>query len=86
MHNVDVVLVEGFKPEPYPKLVLLRSIADIPLLLELANPIAAIVWSNEIRQAIEDNPAINKLATLDIHRPDHIYSYLLPFLELHSPN
>ncbi|CAH1223538.1 Molybdopterin-guanine dinucleotide biosynthesis adapter protein [Paenibacillus plantiphilus] len=84
MHNVDIVLVEGFKPEPYPKLVLLRSLADIPLLHELANPIAAIVWSSEIRQAIADNRALNKLTILDINQPDQIYSFLLPYLKTDS--
>jgi|CeladaMinimDraft_18_1061708.scaffolds.fasta_scaffold00174_13 molybdopterin-guanine dinucleotide biosynthesis protein B len=42
--ETDLVLVEGFKDAPHPKLVLLRGDADLPL-LGLPNAIAAIVPS-----------------------------------------
>jgi molybdopterin-guanine dinucleotide biosynthesis adapter protein len=42
---IDVVLVEGFKKEKYPKIVMLRTIDDLPLLTVLENIIAAITWT-----------------------------------------
>jgi molybdopterin-guanine dinucleotide biosynthesis protein B len=42
--HADLVLVEGFKDAPHPKLVLLRGEADLPL-LGLPNALAAIVPS-----------------------------------------
>ncbi|WP_274649164.1 molybdopterin-guanine dinucleotide biosynthesis protein B [Paenibacillus humicola] len=44
MRGVDVVLVEGFKLEPYPKLVLIRRPEDAALANELKAVIAAAVW------------------------------------------
>lgn len=43
MRHTDVVLVEGFKQEHFPKIILLRNTEDRPL-LELANPLIAVVW------------------------------------------
>lgn len=40
--DYDLIMVEGFKQEPYPKLVLLRSTEDEPLLRELKQ-ICAVV-------------------------------------------
>jgi molybdopterin-guanine dinucleotide biosynthesis adapter protein len=42
---IDFVLVEGFKKEKYPKVVMLRSHEDLPLLNMLENIIAAITWT-----------------------------------------
>jgi molybdopterin-guanine dinucleotide biosynthesis adapter protein len=43
--SIDVVLVEGFKKEKYPKIVMLRTIDDLQLLTALENIIAAITWT-----------------------------------------
>jgi molybdopterin-guanine dinucleotide biosynthesis adapter protein len=42
---IDVVLVEGFKKEKYPKIVMLRTVDDLPILATLENIIAAITWT-----------------------------------------
>jgi molybdopterin-guanine dinucleotide biosynthesis adapter protein len=42
---IDVVFVEGFKKEKYPKIVMLRSNDDLPLLTSSENIIAAITWT-----------------------------------------
>ncbi|MBA2872092.1 molybdopterin-guanine dinucleotide biosynthesis protein B [Anoxybacillus calidus] len=39
---IDVVLVEGFKKEKYPKVVMLRTVDDLTLLTTLENIIAVI--------------------------------------------
>ncbi|BBH24716.1 hypothetical protein Back11_60610 [Paenibacillus baekrokdamisoli] len=44
MNEVHIVLVEGFKQESYPKLILIRSEEDFTLLEVVSNPIAVIVW------------------------------------------
>ncbi|MBM7569120.1 molybdopterin-guanine dinucleotide biosynthesis protein B [Paenibacillus sacheonensis] len=43
MQHADIVLVEGFKHEPYPKIMLLRNEQDKEL-LQLPNPWIAAVW------------------------------------------
>lgn len=40
----DLILVEGFKKERYPKVVLLRGEEDVALLSELTHIICAITW------------------------------------------
>jgi molybdopterin-guanine dinucleotide biosynthesis protein B len=42
---IDVVFVEGFKKEKYPKIVMLRSDDDLELLTTLENMIAVISWT-----------------------------------------
>ncbi|CAM4489506.1 molybdopterin-guanine dinucleotide biosynthesis protein B [Paenibacillus tarimensis] len=43
MQEVDIILAEGFKTAPYPKLILLRQETDLEL-LQLDNVIAAVQW------------------------------------------
>ncbi|MEC2921618.1 molybdopterin-guanine dinucleotide biosynthesis protein B [Bacillus tropicus] len=42
--EVDTILIEGYKKESYPKVVLLRSEEDVELLLKVANIVAVITW------------------------------------------
>jgi molybdopterin-guanine dinucleotide biosynthesis protein B len=44
MPNVDVVLVEGFKSSPYPKIVLLRDEDDVELLDIVSGAFAVASW------------------------------------------
>jgi molybdopterin-guanine dinucleotide biosynthesis adapter protein len=41
---LDFIVVEGFKMEMYPKVVMIRTIDDLPLLSQLENIIAVISW------------------------------------------
>ncbi|KHF39330.1 molybdopterin-guanine dinucleotide biosynthesis protein B [Halalkalibacter okhensis] len=41
----DILLVEGFKKEPYPKVVILRSEKDVDL-LRASNIVCAITWKS----------------------------------------
>ncbi|WP_439740815.1 molybdopterin-guanine dinucleotide biosynthesis protein B [Bacillus pseudomycoides] len=42
--EVDLILIEGYKKENYPKVVLLRRNEDIALLDKMENVIAVIIW------------------------------------------
>jgi molybdopterin-guanine dinucleotide biosynthesis protein B len=44
MQGVDVVLAEGFKSAPYPKIVLLRNEGDLELLDRVTGTIAVAAW------------------------------------------
>ena len=42
--EVDIILIEGYKKESYPKVVLLRSEEDVELLHKVENIVAVITW------------------------------------------
>ncbi|PQZ55920.1 molybdopterin-guanine dinucleotide biosynthesis protein B [Bacillus sp. MYb209] len=42
--EVDMILIEGYKTEKYPKVVLLRSAEDAELLHKVENVVAVITW------------------------------------------
>lgn len=42
--SLDLILVEGFKNEPFPKIVLLKAPQEVELLLNLSNIILLICW------------------------------------------
>lgn len=50
---LDIILIEGFKREPYPKVVLLRSVEDEVLLEQLENIQAVISWYKSFEIKIE---------------------------------
>ena len=49
--NPDIILIEGYKHDIYPKAVLLRSEEDLPLLKELTNIQAIIAWPDALEGA-----------------------------------
>jgi molybdopterin-guanine dinucleotide biosynthesis protein B len=69
MGNIDIVLVEGFKQEDYPKLILIREPADIKLLRELKSPkgSAAILWPEALTAT--KAAAITSNRDEDLHLP-----------------
>ncbi|MES9695300.1 molybdopterin-guanine dinucleotide biosynthesis protein B [Bacillus toyonensis] len=44
--EVDTILIEGYKKENYPKVVLLRSAEDVELVHKVENVVAVIMWYN----------------------------------------
>ena len=42
--EVDTIVIEGYKKESYPKVVLLRSAEDVELLHKVENIVAVITW------------------------------------------
>ncbi|SDW48960.1 molybdopterin-guanine dinucleotide biosynthesis protein B [Paenibacillus sp. CF384] len=73
MQHVDIVLVEGFKQEHYPKLILLRSPEDESL-LSLTNPIMTAVWPQAKALSLPSIPHY------DINDIPAIYNHLLTLL------
>ncbi|CQR56181.1 hypothetical protein PRIO_3778 [Paenibacillus riograndensis SBR5] len=61
----DYVLVEGFKQEPYPKIVLLRREEDIPLLEEASNIVATAFWDSIRGMELPEIPGIHRFAVND---------------------
>ncbi|PEY42477.1 molybdopterin-guanine dinucleotide biosynthesis protein B [Bacillus cereus] len=51
--EVDLILIEGYKAENYPKVVLLRSVEDIFLLNKVENVMAVITWDDTIQSLRE---------------------------------
>jgi molybdopterin-guanine dinucleotide biosynthesis protein B len=49
----DMIIIEGHKHAYYPKIVLLRDKADIPLLKEVNNIHYIFYWNDEIRNSLE---------------------------------
>ncbi|SDZ01940.1 molybdopterin-guanine dinucleotide biosynthesis protein B [Evansella caseinilytica] len=45
--SVDIVLIEGYKQESYPKLLLLRNECDLPLVGNCSNVEAIVCWRQE---------------------------------------
>ncbi|MDM5190394.1 molybdopterin-guanine dinucleotide biosynthesis protein B [Bacillus sp. DX4.1] len=50
--EVDMILIEGYKKETYPKIVLLRTDEDLALLDKVENVMAVITW-NGITQRLQ---------------------------------
>ncbi|MFB9324895.1 molybdopterin-guanine dinucleotide biosynthesis protein B [Paenibacillus aurantiacus] len=70
MHDIDIALVEGFKQERYPKLVLIRKADDLPLLDQLDNIRTVIVWPEMEALATEgscDYPIVRLRETSTIY-------------------
>jgi len=42
--SLNLILLEGFKKEPYPKVVFLKKAEDAALLREVASPLAVVSW------------------------------------------
>ncbi|CAM4380604.1 molybdopterin-guanine dinucleotide biosynthesis protein B [Paenibacillus alkaliterrae] len=45
MKECDVILIEGFKTAAYPKIIMIRTAADLELLQQATNALAAAAWS-----------------------------------------
>ncbi|MGG2063927.1 molybdopterin-guanine dinucleotide biosynthesis protein B [Bacillus sp. S14(2024)] len=52
--EAEVIIVEGYKKEPYPKVVLLRSEEDASLLESVENVIAVITWNEALKTWYEN--------------------------------
>lgn len=88
MSEVHIVLVEGFKQESYPKLVLLRTSEDFELLQMVSNPIAVILWPQAFESLSSDGPSgksLNFDSTLlqhfELSNIDPIYAFVKSHLK-----
>lgn len=48
----DVIIIEGYKLENYPKLLLIRGQEDLSLLKKVSNVVAIVYWEEEVRDSI----------------------------------
>jgi molybdopterin-guanine dinucleotide biosynthesis protein B len=48
MQDADAILIEGFKGADYPKIIMIRSAADLALLQTVSRPVAAAVWPDAL--------------------------------------
>jgi molybdopterin-guanine dinucleotide biosynthesis protein B len=55
----EIILIEGYKKESYPKVLLVREEEDIDQLIKLANIQFIMLWNNEIKEQL----------TEQIHKP-----------------
>ena len=68
--NLDIILVEGFKPEAIPKIELNRADLNNPYLYEKDNSIIAIATDREA-------PPVTELPVLDLNRPEQIADFII---------
>ncbi|MBX9955467.1 molybdopterin-guanine dinucleotide biosynthesis protein B [Peribacillus simplex] len=47
----DVILIEGYKQEDFPKVILIKEESDLPLLERLTNVKAAVAWPEYLERA-----------------------------------
>lgn len=52
--DLDVIVIEGYKYEPYPKVVLLRSDSDLPMLEKIEN-ISCLVANFALPETLSDH-------------------------------
>ncbi|MBD2867851.1 molybdopterin-guanine dinucleotide biosynthesis protein B [Paenibacillus arenilitoris] len=70
LREADVILVEGFKTDDYPKIVMIRSVSDLELLQAVSRPVAAAVWPGALPP---DAPSLG-VPAIGIDRVDELYS------------
>lgn len=71
--EADVVLIEGFKTEAYPKIIMLRTEADLELLRQCSNTIAAASWPEAVALVSERTD----LPVFQIDQTAELYDMLL---------
>jgi molybdopterin-guanine dinucleotide biosynthesis adapter protein len=68
--SLDLILVEGFKAESFPKIELHRPILGNPLLCTLDPSIVAIATDAPLSAAL-------RIPVLDLNRPEHVVGFIL---------
>lgn len=85
MYEAELLLVEGFKEADYPKLVLLRREADLPLIGASRRPVAWVVWpeierSAALRAALEAAPGASSIPLVSIDHVEEMARLIRPYL------
>ncbi|GGG21197.1 molybdopterin-guanine dinucleotide biosynthesis protein B [Paenibacillus abyssi] len=87
MNDYDVVLVEGFKSENYPKVIMIKEPAHFGLLTSLSQPIAAVVWpdTQEESAKLQQHGELEKpVSFFGLNDADSLYRWLADNAELIS--
>lgn len=69
-HSVDLVIVEGFKHEAYPKIEIHRAALGNPLLHQTDPHMIAVV---------SDEPIASTLPVLDLNQPEQVVAFVLEY-------
>ncbi|MDX5151943.1 MAG: molybdopterin-guanine dinucleotide biosynthesis protein MobB, partial [Acidiferrobacterales bacterium] len=69
---LDLILVEGFKTESFPKIELHRVIMDRPLLCQQDHNIIAVASDAPL-------PSVTHIPILDLNRPEKIVEFILAY-------
>lgn len=69
--EMDLILIEGYKNEPYPKVVLLRRAEDQSLLQKVTNIVCVLYWPTYPLEKPLDYP------TFSIHEKAHYMDFLM---------
>ena len=69
---LDLILVEGFKTESFPKIELHRVIMDRPLLCQQDHNIIAVASDAPL-------PSVTRVPVLDLNRPEKIVEFILAY-------
>lgn len=77
MGGMDIVIVEGFKQERYPKIVLVRSEEDLGLVSQLAEVKAIVSW-------LLPEPEERNIPVLGINDTEAIVRWLRDWLSAHK--
>jgi len=70
---LDLILVEGFKTEPFPKIELHRAAIDRPLRCQQDHNIVAVASDTPL-------PSITRVPVLDLNQPAMIVNFILAFV------
>ena len=70
-HSVDLVIVEGFKHEAYPKIEICRPSLGNPL-LHVSDPHMIAV--------VSDEPMASRLPVLDLNQPEQVVAFVLEYV------
>jgi molybdopterin-guanine dinucleotide biosynthesis adapter protein len=73
----DVILIEGYKRENYPKVLLLRDESDLPLLDQVKNVIALVYWKEELKELINQKWDGHSYLISDDGAVDCVIRYIL---------
>lgn len=62
----DVILIEGYKQKPYPKLLLIRDESDLSLLNTVSNVLGILYWKEELHKQIKSRINVPSFQIQDV--------------------
>ncbi|PWW27711.1 molybdopterin-guanine dinucleotide biosynthesis protein B [Cytobacillus oceanisediminis] len=72
----DIIIIEGHKQAPYPKVLLLRDADDRHLLKQLTNIQAVFYWNEEVKILEDGDPQVPFFSIYDSKGPEWLIDYL----------
>ncbi|MFF2889093.1 molybdopterin-guanine dinucleotide biosynthesis protein B [Paenibacillus sp. NPDC057967] len=78
--DVDIILIEGFKTAPYPKIVCAREASQLSLLQAVSQPLAVVCWPEAIAAACSraagSQSSAPLLPVIPIHDDEALFTLL----------